>query len=496
MVDGGVAVPPLAGGRPLLSVRGLTVRYGATTALDAVDLDVQPGEVHAVVGENGAGKSTLLRVVAGAVAAQAGTVALRGRLPVAWVPQETELPPDLTAADWIFLGAEQRGTFRLLRREAMRQAAAHSLAAIGCRVAPTARLGDCTAPQRKQIQLARALREQAGVLLLDEPTAVLGEAETRSLFAAVRAERTRGAGILYVSHRLEEVLALADRATVLRDGRRVSTDAVADIDVATLVRRMVGREISVVERRGGTPGDCVARLFNVDVAHVRDASFVVREGEVVGLAGLVGAGRSEILDVIAGLRAPSAGHIERRARPFLVPEDRALKGLVFTMNVRENVCLPADGAWLSLGRERSQVREWLRKLAIQTRDTETPVTQLSGGNQQKVILARVLRHAPRLLLLDEPTAGVDVGAKAEIHVIVRQMAESGAAILLASSDLPELLTVCDRIVCLYAGNIVADVAAAETNEEKLAAWITGVGRDPNDGRQGGSSLLPPVRLLS
>ena len=479
----------------MLSVSGLTVRYGATTALDAVDLDVQAGEVHAVVGENGAGKSTLLRVAAGAVVAQAGTVDRRDELKVAWVPQETELAPDLTAAEWIFLGAEQRGTFRLLRREAMREAAAQWLDAIGCRVAPSARLGDCTAPQRKQIQLARALREQAGVVLLDEPTAVLGEAETRRLFEAVRTERARGAGILYVSHRLEEVLALADRVTVLRDGRRVSTDPVADVDVATLVRRMVGREISVVDRRGGAPGECVARLSNVDVAHVRDASFVVREGEVVGLAGLVGAGRSEILEAIAGLRAPSAGRIERQARPFLVPEDRAVKGLVFTMNVRENVCLPADGSWLSLGRERSHVKDWLRKLAIQTRDTETPVTQLSGGNQQKVMLARVLRHAPRLLLLDEPTAGVDVGAKAEIHAIVRQLAETGAAILLASSDLPELLTVCDRIVCLYAGKIVADVAVSERAKRKSPHGSRGVGLDPTGELRSGSCLLPPVSCL-
>jgi ABC-type sugar transport system ATPase subunit len=479
----------------LLSLTGLTVRYGATTALDGVDLDLRAGEVHAVVGENGAGKSTLVRVAAGAIVPQAGTVRFSEPAARAWVPQETDLPPDLTATEWIFLGGELCGPFRFLRREAMRRAAAESLRAIGCNVAPGTRLGDCTAPERKQVQLARALCARAGVVLLDEPTAVLGDAETRSLFEAVRAERDRGAGVLYVSHRLEEVLALADRVTVLRDGRKVSTDEVGAVNVDALVLRMVGRAIPTASRRRGERGDCVVRLADLAVAHVRGASVSVHQGEVVGLAGLVGAGRSEILEAIAGLRVPSSGHIERRARPFLVPEDRAMKGLVPTMNVRENVCLPADGWWLRLGRERIEADEWVRRLGINTRGAETPVDQLSGGNQQKLLLARVLRHDPRLLLLDEPTTGVDVGAKAEIHAIIRRLAESGAAILLASSDLPELLAVCDRVVCLYAGRIVADVAVAEASEERLAALITGVGIDRGAAEAGGSRLLPPVSWL-
>jgi ABC-type sugar transport system ATPase subunit len=479
----------------MLSVSGLTVRYAATTALDAVDLDVQPGEVHAVVGENGAGKSTLVRAIAGAVVAQAGAVRFREATRLAWVPQETDLPPHLTATEWIFLGGELRGRFRFLRRDAMRRAAAESLRAIGCNVAPGARLGDCTAPQRKQVQLARALCARAGVVLLDEPTAVLGDAETRRLFAAVRAERGRGAGVLYVSHRLEEVLALADRVTVLRDGRKVSTDEVGAVNVDALVRRMVGREIAAPSGRRGERGECVVRLAGVAVAHVRGASLSIHQGEVVGLAGLVGAGRSEILEAIAGLRAPRAGRIERRARPFLVPEDRAVKGLVATMTLRENVCLPADGWWLRLGRERTEANEWVRRLAINARGAETPVDQLSGGNQQKLLLARVLRHAPRLLLLDEPTSGVDVAAKAEIHAIIRRLAESGAAIVLASSDLPELLAVADRIVCLYDGRLVGDVPVAEANEERLAGLITGVGIDRGGAGEGGSHLPPPTSRL-
>ncbi len=456
-----------------MAAQGLVVRFGATLALKGVDLDVRPGEVHAVVGENGAGKSSLLRAIVGIVRPAAGAVRVRTGARVAWVPQETELPPDLTAAEWIFLGEELCDRLGWLQDRAMRSAAQAALERLGSSVDPGARLGALSAPQRKQVQLARALRTQPDALLLDEPTAVLAGEETRQLFAAVRTARGQGAGVLYVSHRLEEVLVIADRVTVLRDGVRVSTDAVDAVDVSTLVRRMVGRDVPERTRVARPLGPAILRLADVTTGHVRGLSLTVRTGEIVGLAGLVGSGRSAVLETIAGLRRLRAGSIECDVEPVLVPEDRARKGLVRSLCVRENVFLPADRWRLRLGDERCAARHWVDRLAIRTAGVEAPIDALSGGNQQKLLLARALRHSPRLLLLDEPTAGVDVAVKAEIHDCIRQLADQGGGVLLASSDLPELLVLCDRVVALYRGEAAGELAAEDATEERLATLITG-----------------------
>jgi rhamnose transport system ATP-binding protein len=461
---------------PLLAVDGLTVRYGPTEALSAVSLDVFAGEVHAVVGENGAGKSTLLRAIAGTVEAAGGGISRHGR--VAWVAQETELPPDLTALDWIFLGRERRGRMGLLKRAEMRRCAAEALRRIGCRAAVGRPLRDLSAPERKQVQLARGFDEDREALLLDEPTAVLGDAETQQLFRQVREQKRRGTGILYVSHRLEEVLAIADRVTVLRDGRHVSTDLVAAVNTVALVKRMVGRDLPPPPQRKGAVGNVLLRVSDLDVAHVCGVSFSARSGEVVGLAGLVGAGRSEVLEAIAGLRRARGGRIELAARPRLVPEDRAAKGLIPTMSLRENLFLPAADRVLDPRGEKQKAAEWIERLAIRAPGSEVPIDRLSGGNQQKLLLARALRHRPRLLLLDEPTAGVDVGAKAEIHQLIRELAAAGAAVVVASSELPELLALCDRVIGLYMGRKAGEIAIADATEERLAAMIMGVGIPP------------------
>jgi rhamnose transport system ATP-binding protein len=460
-------------GAALLDVSGVVVRYGATTALRGVDLDIHAGEVHAVVGENGAGKSTLLRVIAGATRPAAGLCQARDGARLAWVPQETLLPADLSAAAWVFLGRELRGPLRTLKAGEMQRAAAAVLRDVGCSASPTARLGTLAVTQRKQVQLARALHAAPDLLLLDEPTAVLGDAETAQLFAQVRALKQRGAGILYVSHRLEEVLAIADRVTVLRDGQRVSTDAVSVVDVDTLVERMVGRNVRRHQHVNRAPGSVLLRLDDVATAHVRHLSLGLRSGEVLGLAGLVGAGRSEVLEAIAGLRPLHTGRIDRAAPAQFVPEDRARKGLISSLGVRENLFLPADGWLLRRKQEHAEVRRWIDRLAIRTSGTEATIDSLSGGNQQKLLLARALRHRPRLLLLDEPTAGVDVGAKAEIHDLIMQLAAGGAAILLASSDLPELLGLCNRIIALHAGVAVGTLSVADASEQRLAGLITG-----------------------
>ena len=306
-------------GQPLLVAARISVHYHATAALDEVDLDVRRGEVHAVVGENGAGKSTLLRSIAGAVRLSTGSIRVPRGTRIEWVPQETELPPDLRVSDWLFLARELRRKLGWLRQRAMHDATTAALAALGCTVAPNASIRSLPIVQRKQVQLGRALSGQPDLLLLDEPTAVLGQAETKALFSAVRVQRERGAGILYISHRLDEVLALADRVTVLRDGRRVSTDPIAAVDTATLVRRMVGRDVPPRVRGDAVLGPTALDLVNVAVAHVRGITVAVRRGEVVGFAGLVGAGRSEVLEGIAGLRPLRSGHLESAAAPVLCP---------------------------------------------------------------------------------------------------------------------------------------------------------------------------------
>ena len=463
--------------RVLLAARDVVVRYGPTLAVDAVDLDIVAGEVHAVVGENGAGKSTLLRAVAHIVTPDSGSIRVHDEARLAWVPQETVLPPDLTAAEWIFLGCELRGPLGWLHRRRMENIAAAELRKIGCPVSPTTRLGALAAPQRKQVQLARGLRGRPDLLLLDEPTAVLGEAETQRLFAVVRDLKRDGTGVLYVSHRLDEVLAIADRVTVLRDGRRISTDPVAAVGTRVLVERMVGREVTAQPAGERATGGPVLQLTDVATGHVQGVSLEVRRGEIVGLAGLVGAGRSEVLEAVAGLRPLRSGNIACAETPLFVPEDRAAKGLVPTLGVRDNLFLPADGWFLRRRRETSDARRWIEALRIRARDPEARIDSLSGGNQQKLLLARALRHQPKLILLDEPTAGIDVGAKAEIHELIRRRAAAGTAVLLASSDLPELLLLCDRIVAMREGRAVGVVPVHEATEARLATMITGAGHE-------------------
>ena len=458
---------------PAVDVRQLSVRYGRTAALRAVDLTLQPGEVHAVVGENGAGKSTLLRAIAGMVLPETGEIRLRSGATVAWVPQEPELPPDLTVTDWIFLAGEQTNSFGWLRQRAMEEVAAAALGAVGCGVGPRARVGTLGPAQRKQVQLARAVRTSPTVLLLDEPSAVLGEGETLQLFAVMRRLTQEGTAVLYVSHRLGEVLAAADRVTVLRDGAVISTDPVAAVDEDQLVQRMVGRAVPPRAHREAVHGRDLLRIVDAAIAHVEGVSLTVRQGEVVGLAGLLGAGRSELLEGVAGLRPLRSGRVERSVGPVLLPEDRLRNGLVPSFSLRENLFLPASGWRIDRGRERRESAEWIDALAIRASGSEAPIGSLSGGNQQKLLLARALRQRPALLLLDEPTAGVDVGAKAEIHAHIARLANSGTAILMASSDLPELLFLCDRIVALRAGRIAGILAAAEATEAKIAALITG-----------------------
>lgn len=467
------------------SLERVSVSFGATLALRDVSIDLHAGEIHALLGENGAGKSTALRVFSGETRPSAGRATLPPAAQRAWAPQEIALPLDLTAAEWISLGREPRTRLGLLDRGTMARRASEAMAAIGAAIDPQSLLGNLPAVQRKQVQLARALAGTPSLLLIDEPTAVLGVGEARDLHRALRSACVRGSAIAFVSHHLPEILTYADRVTILRDGvvtaslplsniARSAANSPALPTESDLVALMVGRPLSALSDARAERGQRVFSCRSLAAAHVRGIDLELFAGEVVGMAGLVGAGRSEILEAIAGRRRLADGTMEFLAGPpGFLPEDRHTKGCIPTFGVRENLFLPAPSPWLRTAMERSRTSEWIERLRIRTPDSDTPIPHLSGGNQQKVLLARALASGCRLLLLDEPTAGVDARVKDEIHAQLRQFARSGGAVLMASSDLTELRRVCDRIVALRAGSLAGSFEVADTSEQALAAAIFG-----------------------
>jgi ABC-type sugar transport system ATPase subunit len=485
----------------------VTKRFPGVTALRGVDLDVLPGQVHALIGENGAGKSTLLRVLAGATKPDEGELRMDGervdfRTPrdaldrgVTVIYQELTLVPQLSAAENIFLGREPSRA-GLVDRDAMRKEAAGALAELGLGVDPDVPVERLSVARRQMVEMARALVREARVLALDEPTATLTPHEVDRLFACVERLRAAGVGILFVSHRLDEVRRLADRVTVLRDGERVWTGAASERDDAALVRAMVGRDVEY-PRQGAARPPAEPPLLEARgltrAPHFRDVSLRLRRGEIVGLAGLVGAGRTEVARVLAGAERPEAGEVTLDGQPFAprspgealrsgvayFPEDRKRDGLVPRMTVRENVTLSALRRFTRLGvvrraAEADAAREAVRQVDLRPPETERPARTLSGGNQQKVVVARGILARARVLLFDEPTRGVDIGAKAEIHRRIRALADEGRAVLVISSELPELLALADRIVVLREGRVTGRVEAAEaTAEGVMALAVTG-----------------------
>jgi ABC-type sugar transport system ATPase subunit len=454
----------------VIRVRGLTLRYGATTAVDAADLEVAAGSVHGLVGENGAGKSSLLRACVGLARADAGRVEIGGRalprdggvaaaerLGAGYVAQELAVCGDLSVAEQVTLGREPRTRAGFLDRRAARARCRELLARLDSDLDPDARVGALRAPDRKRVQIARALAAEPRVLLLDEPTAALDALGAAAVLRLARAQAAAGGAAVVVSHRLDEVLATCDRVTVLRDGRVVATRESRELDARALVREMAGRELPPAQ-------DAAPRALGpprLDLgAHGLGA---LRAGEILGLFGLVGAGRSRLVESIAAAHGCA-----------LVPEERAAKGLVPELSLRENLLLPAPACWLSPARERAETVRWIERLAIRAGGPDAPIGSLSGGNQQKVLLARALARAPRVLVLDEPTQGIDVAAKAEIHALVRSLAAEGAAILLSSSDLPEVLALADRVAVVRSGRVAGVLAAARASQPEVLALACGV----------------------
>jgi len=517
---------------PLLSLSDIAVAFGGVQAVRGVSFDIQPGEVHALVGENGAGKSTLIRVMTGAVRADSGTVAIGGQpierpdptrmraLGVAPIYQQPALLPDLSVVENLAFGLEHGRAFRRIDWRARRARATELLARVGIALDLDRPAGTLRMAEQQLVEIARALGTRARVLLLDEPTAALTDVEAARLFTLVRALRADGVGCVYISHRLEEVMALADRVSVLRDGRLMATLPIAEVTRDGMVRLMVGRDVDLglgvpaAPKRGTSGGGDALALHDVGCAASRIAgvSLRVAAGEIVGLAGLVGAGRTELARVLFGLTPADAGTIavEGRVRAIrtpaeavrlglaYVPEDRRQHGVIGAMSVAANTTLASIGRLGALSRfglldhaaERAEAQRFVTDFAIRTPSIDAPVGTLSGGNQQKVALARWLATKPRLLILDEPTQGVDIGAKAEIHRLIRALAADGLAILLISSELTELLGLAHRIGVMHGGRLAGVLDHADATEERLMGLALGHTPLPVSAAQSGGTAPP------
>jgi rhamnose transport system ATP-binding protein len=490
-------------------------------ALRGVSFDLNPGEIHALVGENGAGKSTLVRILTGAVGADSGTVEIDGRpveradpvvmrgLGVAPIYQQPALLPDLTVVENLAIGLEADGPWRRVDWRRRRERAAQLLARVGALIDVDAPALSLRLAEKQLVEIARALGADARILLMDEPTAALSDTEAARLFELMRELRGRGVGTVYISHRLEEIAGFADRVSVLRDGELVATRAMAEVSRTELIRLMVGREIQTIFPKRAVPlGE--ARLeadgLGCRAAGIRDVSFAVRAGEIVGLAGLVGAGRTELARVLFGLTPADEGTLRLAGKAVRIrtpaeavrlglaylPEDRQRHGVIAEMSIAANTTLAslraiARAGLLDFRQEAEIARTWVQRLAIKAPSVEVPVATLSGGNQQKVALARWLITRPSVLVLDEPTQGVDVGAKAEIHGLIVELAAQGLAILLISSELPEILGMSDRVVVMRAGAVVGAVDRAAATQESIMTLALGHAGDGAPRTGGGTS---------
>ena len=510
--DTGDAASPAASSTPILSVRGVTKSFPGVLALQAADFDVRPGEVHALCGENGAGKSTLMRILAGDFRPDKGEIVFRGkpatyrsarearRAGILLIHQEISLVPEMTVAENIFLGALPKRGGGVVRRRELVQRAHDVLVASGSefgRIDPREKVRHLSFAHQQMVEIARAMAFKSAVVIFDEPTASLTLTETNALFATIRRLKAQGVAIIYISHKMSEVFALSDRTTVLRDGQMRGTLATADTNEEEITRLMIGRDIDPAARMSvPAGGEELLRVEGLEApGFAHGVSFSVNRGEVLGFYGLIGAGRTETMEAVFGVRRKSAGKTWWKGQQVairsprdavalgigLVPEDRKGKGLVLGLSSLNNmtmVQMQRDGLFRlpDRRRDRATYDEFKAKLDIRAANADVPVNTLSGGNQQKIALAKWLATAPSLLILDEPTRGIDVGAKAEIHALIRRLAEGGVSIILISSELPEILALSTRVLTFSEGRIVGAFDAAEASEERLLSTV--VARQP------------------
>lgn len=480
-------------------------RYPGVVALDDVHFTLAAGEVHCLVGENGAGKSTLIKILSGALPCEEGSISIDGidaridspivalKLGIRTIHQDFKLVPELSVAENITLGYEPtRSGFPFIDRRRMHAMAQATLDLLGEQIDPRARVHDLSVAHRQIVEIAKALSRKVRILALDEPTASLTDHERENLFRVVRTLKSEGVGIIYISHRLEEIFEIGDRITVLRDGKNVATNPITHVDRSALIRQMVGREIeNEYPKTPLTRGDEILHVDQLSSSKVHNVTFTLHRGEIFGLAGLVGAGRSDLARLIFGAEKKTSGSIHFHQKEIelhspheairhgigLLTEDRNRQGLILQMKIRENISLASLDAimrtfLLDARKENILAKKFIDELNIRTPDMESDVEQLSGGNRQKVILARWLSTDAKLLIFDEPTAGIDVGAKYEIYSIVNRLVERGVGVIVISSDLPELLGICDRIAVMCEGRITGELQRHEFSQEKVLSLAT------------------------
>ena len=482
----------------MIEATGLTKAFGSNVALDAFDITIHPGEIIGVIGENGAGKSTFMKLLSGVHQPSSGTITIKGEPQsfatpreaiakgIAMVHQELNLIPTLSAADNIFLGRE-KGSVTVRRKETTEEAA-ELLKLVGASFGPDALCGHLSVAQQQLVEIAKAISQKPKLIIFDEPTAVLGEQESNELFALIRNLKAQDVAVLYVSHRLPEILSLTDRLVVLRDGVKVGEYATEGQTESSLADLMVGRPLAdIFPARHALSSDAVALEVKSlsSPPLVKDISLTLREGEILGIAGLIGSGRTEFAEALVGLRSAEIGQISpiRAMKSYqeaiaqgivYISEDRKGKSLVTSMSIRDNVCLAALRELASKPKQQETTKNWIEKLGIKVADMELPMTSLSGGNQQKCAIAKWLAVSPKILILDEPTRGVDVGAKAEIYALIAKFAQEGMSCIVISSEMPEIIGLCHRALVFRDGRIEGELQQHELNEANIMRLAAGV----------------------
>jgi ribose transport system ATP-binding protein len=496
---------------PILEMLNISKAFGGVQALRDVSFSCRKGKVHALVGENGAGKSTLIKILAGAYQADSGEIVFKGRryagfsareamaAGVSIIYQELNLVRLMTVAENIFLGREPRNRFGVIDTRRMTKESAALLGRLGVQLAPSARIGDLTVASQQMVEIAKALSQNADLIVMDEPSAILAGQELVSLFATIRSLAAQGVTIVYISHRLNEVFEIADDVTVLKDGRVVGAQPIGAVTRARLIQMMVGRPLEEIFPRGARPrGAPVLIATDVTTERLpRPASLTLYEGEILGLAGMVGAGRTEVARALFGADALRSGEIRLRDTPIrarspkeaveaglaMAPEDRKNEGLFLDQSIRSNMTLASLNKLtrfgvIQRGQETATIARAQRELSIAMASPELEAQYLSGGNQQKVVLAKWLETSPSVIIFDEPTRGVDVGAKFEIYALMRKLAERGVAILMISSDIIEILGMSDRILVMHEREIVGELTPDQASEERIIELATtGVQRE-------------------
>ena len=492
-------------------MEGISKSFPGVHALDGVDLEVRAGEVLALVGENGAGKSTLMKILSGAHEKDDGRILLEGRaveiqnphhaqaLGISIIYQEFNLTRNQTVAANIFIAREPRarglgGMLGFVDRSRMEAEAARVLERIHAKIPPHAKVRDLSVAQQQMVEIAKAIAVQAKILIMDEPTAALGERETEILFETVRGLKTQGIAIIFITHRLEEMFRIADRVVVLRDGQRVGEIPVAQATPERVVQMMVGRSLQeIFHKEAVSIGGPVLEVRGLTRrGAVKDVSFTLHRGEILGFAGLVGAGRTETARLLFGADPRDSGEILLEGKPLtvsspaeavkaglgLVPEDRGQQGLVLKMPVQENIVLAtlpghSSAGWMNRPAVAQTAQDFVQRLTIRTPHLRQKAMLLSGGNQQKVVLAKWLASQPRVLIMDEPTRGIDVGAKAEVHALMSSLARSGIGIIMISSELPEIMAMSDRILVMHEGRVAAILSRQEATQELIMGYASG-----------------------